>query len=97
LGDGLSAGWGHLINGAVTALGELLITILALAKELRLGTIDRVMEKSDIELGVDTSFEADAQRPDRRRWPGGGHIAQTWTRRHQRKQGWLRGDCRPCP
>lgn len=37
----------------VTALGELLGAILALAKELRPGTIDRIMEKSDIELGLE--------------------------------------------
>lgn len=37
----------------ITALGELLTAILALAAELRPETIDRVMEKSDIELGVE--------------------------------------------
>ncbi len=42
----------HLEN-QVTALGELLLAILDLAKELRPGTIDRVLEKSDLELGVE--------------------------------------------
>ncbi len=37
----------------VAALGELLTAILALAAELRPGTMDRVMEKSDIEPGVE--------------------------------------------
>lgn len=41
------------LEGQVTDLGELLSAILALAKELRPGTIDRVMEKSDIELGLE--------------------------------------------
>lgn len=48
----------------VTALGELLIPSSPLAKELRLGTIDRVMEKSDIELGVEYYYGAGAERPD---------------------------------
>ena len=41
------------LEGQVTTLGELLSAILALAKELRPGTIDRIMEKSDIELGLE--------------------------------------------
>jgi hypothetical protein len=41
------------LEGQVTALGELLNAILALAQKLRPGSIDRVMEKSDIELGLE--------------------------------------------
>jgi hypothetical protein len=41
------------LEGQVIALGELLGAILALVRELRPGTIDRVMEKSDIELGLE--------------------------------------------
>ncbi len=37
----------------VTALGELSAQSLPFAKEFRPGTIDRVMEKSDIELGLE--------------------------------------------
>jgi len=46
------------LDGQVIALGELLTAILALAAELRPGTIDRVMEKSDIELGVEYSLRS---------------------------------------
>ena len=41
------------LDGQVTALGELLTSILVLARELRSGTIDRILEKSDIEVGLE--------------------------------------------
>ncbi len=41
------------LDDQVTALGELLSSLLALAGQLRSGTIDRIMEKSDIELGLE--------------------------------------------
>ncbi len=50
-------------HGAATvnALGELLSSILAPAGQLRLGTIDRIMEKSDIELGLEYFLGGGAQ------------------------------------
>ncbi|MDQ3641931.1 MAG: hypothetical protein M3450_10860 [Actinomycetota bacterium] len=37
----------------MTALGGLLTSILVLARELRSGTTDRILQKSDIELGLE--------------------------------------------
>lgn len=42
------------LDGQVAALGEVLASILELAKELRPGTIDRVLAKSDLELGLES-------------------------------------------
>ncbi|MGH9011108.1 MAG: hypothetical protein ACRDYF_14840 [Acidimicrobiia bacterium] len=42
------------LDGQVAALGEVLASILELAKELRHGTIDRVLAKSDLELGLES-------------------------------------------
>ncbi|MDQ6947336.1 MAG: hypothetical protein M3256_13970 [Actinomycetota bacterium] len=41
------------LDDQVSALGELLSFLLALTGQLRAGTIDRIMEKSDIELGLE--------------------------------------------
>lgn len=41
------------LDAQVTALGNVVADILALAGELRAGTIDRVLEKTDLELGVE--------------------------------------------
>lgn len=41
------------LEGQVLCLRQRLTAILALAAEIRQGTIDRVMEKSDLELGLE--------------------------------------------
>ncbi len=49
------------LDDQVAALGELLSSLLALAGQLRSGTIDRIMEKSDIELGIEYLLRGGAQ------------------------------------
>jgi len=49
------------LDDQVSALGELLNSLLALAGQLRSGTIDRIMEKSDIELGVEYLLRGGAE------------------------------------
>lgn len=41
------------LKGQTTLLRERLGAILNLAEELRAGTLDRIMEKSDLELGLE--------------------------------------------
>ena len=41
------------LEGQVLGLRRELTAILALAAEIRQGTIDRVMDKSDLELGLE--------------------------------------------
>ena len=41
------------LQGCVTKLQELAESILSLAEELKQGTIDRVLRKSDLELGLE--------------------------------------------
>ncbi len=41
------------LNGVLAKLHEVADAILALAEELRQGTIDRILSKSDVELGLE--------------------------------------------
>jgi cell division septum initiation protein DivIVA len=45
------------LEGQVLCLRQRLTAILALAAEIRQGTIDRVMEKSDLELGLEVLLD----------------------------------------
>ncbi len=46
------------LSGQVTRLRPMVQEVLALTAEIRRGTIDRVMEKSDLELGLEVLFRA---------------------------------------
>jgi|SRR5271157_2385707 len=41
------------LQGQVKKLGEVTAAILSLAQELKAGTIDRLLEKSDVEVGLE--------------------------------------------
>lgn len=48
----------------VDTLGEVLAAILALAEELRAGAMDRILEKSDLELGLEYLLRLRVARPE---------------------------------
>lgn len=52
------------IVAQIGRIRELSQTILGLLAEIRKGTIDRIMEKSDLELGIEFLLRQQGQQPD---------------------------------